>query len=156
MSAFKTLRHFAAPPAAVFAALAAPDRLARWWGPDGFANTFDVFDFQPGGQWRFTMHGPDGAQYPNEATFVAIDPSHAVVIRHTHAPHFTLTIRLQASGAGTTVTWEQVFDSADVAAAVRHIVEPANEQNLSRWQAEVAAQGQPQAPGQAQAPAEGI
>ena len=47
MSAFKTLRHFAAPPAAVFAALAAPDRLARWWGPDGFANTFDVFDFQP-------------------------------------------------------------------------------------------------------------
>jgi hypothetical protein len=33
-----------------------------------------------------------------------------------------------------------VFDSADVAAAVQAVVVPANEQNLDRWQAEVAAQ----------------
>ena len=32
---------------------------------------------------------------------------------------------------GTDVTWEQVFESAEVAAPIRHIVEPANEQNLS-------------------------
>jgi hypothetical protein len=31
-----------------------------------------------------------------------------------------------------------VFDNPEVAAAVRHIVEPANEQNLARLAAEVA------------------
>jgi hypothetical protein len=36
---------------------------------------------------------------------------------------------------------EQAFESAEVAASIKHIVEPANEQNLNRWQAEVAANG---------------
>jgi uncharacterized protein YndB with AHSA1/START domain len=138
MSTFKTSRTFAASPAAVFAAFAAPDRLARWWGPDGFRNTIEVFEFEPGGRWRLTMHGPDGSDHPNEATFLAIEPARAVVIRHTSEPRFQLTIGLEAIASGTLVTWEQAFDSPEVAAAVRHIVEPANEQNLSRWQAEVA------------------
>ena len=38
---------------------------------------------------------------------------------------------------GTTVTWEQAFASPEVAASMRHIVEPANAQNLNRWHAEV-------------------
>lgn len=139
MSTFKTSRSFAATPEEVFAAFAAPERLARWWGPDGFRNTFEVFEFQQGGRWRFTMHGPDGANYPNEAAFASIEPGRAVVIQHLSQPHFQLSIRLEPTASGTHVTWEQAFESAQVAASVRHIVEPANEQNLSRWQAEVAA-----------------
>ena len=139
MSTFQTSRSFAAAPDEVFAAFAAPERLARWWGPDGFRNTFEVFEFQPGGRWLFTMHGPDGASYPNEATFVSIDPGRLVVVRHVSQPHFQLSIGLQPTAGGTLVTWEQAFESAEVAAALRHIVEPANEQNLSRWQAEVTA-----------------
>ena len=42
-----------------------PVRLARWWGPAGFTNTFTICEFKPGGQWSFTMHGPDGTNYPN-------------------------------------------------------------------------------------------
>lgn len=139
MSTFTTSRTFAAAPDAVFAALADPARLARWWGPAGFRNTFDTFEFQVGGQWRFTMHGPDGTDYPNEATFVAIEPGRKVVIRHTVQPHFQLSITLTAVGGGTQVLWEQAFDDPQVAAAVRPIVEPANEQNLDRWEAEVRA-----------------
>jgi uncharacterized protein YndB with AHSA1/START domain len=139
MTTFQTSRTFAASPEVVFAAFAAPERLARWWGPDGFRNTFELFEFRPGGQWRFTMHGPDGTDYPNESSFGPIEPARKVVVQHVNHPHFVLTITLEPVAAGTRVTWEQVFESAEVAAAVRHIVEPANEQNLDRWQAELAA-----------------
>ena len=128
MSTFTTSREFPASPEAVFAALAAPSRLAKWWGPTGFRNTFDTFEVQPGGQWRFTMHGPDGTNYPNESTFVAIEPARKVVIRHEVQPYFQLTITLAPTAGGTLVTWVQAFDDPQVAAAVRHIVEPANEQ----------------------------
>ncbi len=87
------------------------------------------------------MHGPDGTNYPNEATFASLEPGRAVVINHISQPHFQLSITLEPTATGTLVTWEQVFESPQVAASIRHIVEPANEQNLSRWQAEVAMHG---------------
>lgn len=68
-------------------------------------------------------------------------PNRELVVRHVSQPHFTLSIRFDRTASGTTVTWEQAFDSPEVAASIKHIVEPANEQNLSRWQAEVAAHG---------------
>ncbi len=141
MSTFKTSRSFSAPPEAVFAAFSSPERLARWWGPDGFSNTFENFEFKSGGVWRFTMHGPDGSNYLNEASFASIEPNRGVVVKHLSQPHFTLSISLEPTATGTTVTWAQAFESPEVAASIKHIVEPANEQNLSRWQAEVAENG---------------
>jgi uncharacterized protein YndB with AHSA1/START domain len=140
MTTFQTSRDIAASPAAVFAAFADPQRLARWWGPDGFRNSFDVCDFRPGGAWQFTMHGPDGANYPNESVFFAIEANRRVVIDHVCQPLFRLTVDLEPSASGTLVRWTQVFEDAAVAAAVAHIVEPANAQNLARLAAEVAAQ----------------
>lgn len=138
MSIFRTSRVFSASTAEVFAAFADPQRLARWWGPDGFSSTFEAFEFRSGGEWRFVMHGPSGTNYPNESVFVLVEPERLVVVQHVAEPHFTLTIGLEAAEAGTLVTWEQEFERAEVAEAIRHIVLPANEQNLSRWQAEVA------------------
>lgn len=132
MSIFKTQRQLSATPAAVFAAIADPARLATWWGPEGFTNQFETFEFKVGGRWVFTMVGPDGQSYPNESVFAAIVADSQVVIRHSCQPFFTLTITLQANVEGTLVLWEQAFDDPAVAQAVRHIVEPANEQNLDR------------------------
>jgi uncharacterized protein YndB with AHSA1/START domain len=39
----------------VFSAFSDRQRLARWWGPRGFTNTFHEFDLRPGGAWRFVM-----------------------------------------------------------------------------------------------------
>jgi uncharacterized protein YndB with AHSA1/START domain len=139
MNTFRTSRDIAASPATVFAAIADPQRLARWWGPDGFRNSFEVCDFRPGGAWKFTMHGPDGANYPNESTFFAIEPGRKVVIDHVCQPLFRLTVELESSASGTLVRWTQVFEDAAVAVAVAHIVEPANDQNLTRLAAEVRA-----------------
>jgi uncharacterized protein YndB with AHSA1/START domain len=139
MTTFHTSIDIAATPAAVFAAFADPQRLARWWGPDGFRNTFETCDFHPGGLWKFTMLGLDGASYPNESVFHTIEADRRVVIDHVCQPLFRLTVELQPSAIGTQVLWTQVFEDAAIAAAVAHIVEPANDQNLRRLAAEVAA-----------------
>jgi len=138
MSTFTSTRNLSAEPSVVFFFFLYPDSLARWWGPDGFSNRFEVFDFQAGGKWVFQMIGPDGKTYPNESVFVTIEADRQVVIQHVCQPHFTLSITLEPlPGGGTLVHWEQVFADAVVAQAVRHIVAPANEQNLDRLSAEV-------------------
>lgn len=140
MTSFHHQRLLPAAPAQVFAAIADPARLARWWGPAGFRNSFQQFDFRVGGRWQFTMHGPDGTDYPNESEFLHIAPE-LVKLRHVCAPFFELSIELQPRGQGTLVDWLQVFDDPQVAAAVRSIVEPANEQNLDRLAAELVSGG---------------
>lgn len=139
MTTFETSRTLPAPPADVFAAFEDPARLAAWWGPDGFRNTFDACEFKPGGAWKFTMHGPDGTDYRNESVFEAIERDRRVVVRHLSAPRFRLVVDLTPSGAGTQVHWAQTFEDAAVAEAVRHIVVPANEENLDRLAAQVQA-----------------
>ena len=132
MNAFQNSRYFACTPQAIFAAIQAPDRLARWWGPKGFTNAFEVFEFRAGGRWVFDMVGPDGTRYANESVFAHIEPGRQVVVDHTCAPLFRLTITLEPEGEGTRVNWLQVFDDPAFAQAMKHILEPANEQNLDR------------------------
>ncbi len=137
MSTFRTSRELHAPPEAVFEAIRDPVRLARWWGPKGFTNTFETFEFSPGGSWVFTMHGPDGTDYPNRSEFLEIVPHALVKLRHVVPPHFELTLALTPCPGGTRVDWTQAFEDPAVAARVRAIVEPANEENLDRLAAEV-------------------
>jgi uncharacterized protein YndB with AHSA1/START domain len=139
MHTFHTSRTIPVPIEDVFAAIRDPARLARWWGPKGFTNTFDVCEFKPGGRWLFTMHGPDGTNYPNENVFAEIDAPARVVLQHLSVPTFRLTITLRAvaDGAQTEVAWEQVLDDAEFAKRVEHITVPANEDNLDRLTAEV-------------------
>lgn len=132
MTTFRTTRLFSLPPASVFAAIQDAERLARWWGPNGFSNRFEVFEFRPGGRWLFSMIGPDGSSYANESTFSSIEADRQVVIKHISPPQFQLTIALDPSADGTLVIWNQEFSDETVAQAIRHIVEPANEQNLDR------------------------
>ena len=138
MNTFQNSRYFACTPQAIFAAFQAPERLARWWGPDGFSNAFEFFDFRTGGRWVFDMVGPDGTTYANECVFAHIDADHQVVIDHTCAPLFRLTITLTPEGEGTRVHWLQVFDDPAFAQAMKHILEPANAQNLDRLGLELA------------------
>lgn len=128
-----------ATQAQVFRAFSDPERLARWWGPDGFTNTFEAFELKPNGVWRFVMQGPDGTDYRNECIFRAVEAPSRVVIEHmSEAHHFFLTILFEAKRSQTLVGWRQVFDSAEHRDQIAAIVEPANEQNLNRLAAEVA------------------
>ena len=131
-AALVTERLLSANPRQVFAAFEQPDRLAQWWGPSGFTNTFTQFEFTPGGRWVFVMHGPDGVNYPNESVFREIQPDTRIVIEHVVAPWFRLTVTLTARGDKTHLTWVQEFENAEMAAKLRGVCEPANEQNLDR------------------------
>ncbi len=103
-------------------------------------NTFQEFEFKPGGQWVFVMHGPDGANYPNESVFREIQPDSRIVIDHVSSPRFTLTVMLTARGDKTHLAWAQEFETPEAAARLRPVCEPANEQNLDRLQSLLASE----------------
>lgn len=137
-AAITTSRLLSATPGEIFAAFEQPERLAQWWGPEGFTNTFEQFEFKPGGRWIFVMHGPNGANYPNESIFQEITPSHRIVIEHVVQPWFRLTITLTPRGEQTHLAWVQEFENPDVAAKMRTVSGAANEQNLNRLEAVLA------------------
>lgn len=137
MSTFRHSIDLPASTAVVFNAFQDPAQLAKWWGPDGFTNSFEVFEFRPGGMWIFRMHGPDGTDYPNESEFLEIVPNSLVRLRHTVQPIFEATISLEATESGTQVTWVSVFENEEFAEKLRDFLESANEQNLQRLAAVV-------------------
>ncbi len=140
MTPFLHTREIPASIHQVFAAFSDPARLARWWGPEAFTNTFTVCEFRTGGRWCFVMHAPNGRDFPNESTFAEVVPPQRVVVEHASEPRYRLTITLAPapSGAATVVSWSQAFENPETAKALEHIVVPANEQNLDRLAAEVA------------------
>lgn len=137
MMALSTSREIPAAQAEIFDAMSRPERLARWWGPDGFTNTFNVCEIRAEGRWSFVMRGPDGSNYPNESVFEVVEPPRKMVIHHVSGPKYRLTITLSPSPAGTLVTWSQAFENPKAASGLEHIIVPANEQNLDRLTAEV-------------------
>ena len=131
-------RVLSATPRQIFAAFEQPDCLARWWGPADFTNTFQQFEFTPGGRWVFVMHGPNGANYPNENVFREIQPHTKIVIEHVATPLYRLTVILTARGDQTHLVWLQEFESPEFAAKMRPICQTANEQNLDRLESVLA------------------
>lgn len=131
--AIATSRVLAAARDRVWAAFSDPAALAEWWGPAGFTNTFHEFDFRPGGVWRFTMHGPDGAAYAMDHRFQEIVAPERIVVRHLQPGHdFSLTVTLADRAGSTEIGWQLLFDDPAEAARVRPFVVPANGQNLDR------------------------
>ena len=128
----QTNRFIPFSPSSVYAAFANGETLVSWWGPNGFTNEFEVFEFKNGGQWKFTMIAPNGARYANQSLFIDLKPAEKVVIRHDCPPFFTLTIKLEPYESGTMLHWEGKFDDPKVLEAIKPIAVPANEQNIDR------------------------
>ena len=101
-----------------------PTKSLQWWGPDGFTTTTSVFEFKPGGQWRFVMHGPDGRDYQNRVIYVDIVPPERLVYRHTgdedvEPVQFIQELTFEDLGGGKTrLTWSGTFPSAEQRAHV--------------------------------------
>lgn len=90
-----------------------PNHIANWWGPNGFTNTIHKMDFQEGGEWYLTMHGPDGTNYPNKSVFKEIIPLKKIVFEHFN-PHFITTIQFESRGQNTLLNWSMVFDTSEM------------------------------------------
>jgi uncharacterized protein YndB with AHSA1/START domain len=82
-------RVYDAPVRAVWDAWTLPEQVAKWWGPRGFTLTTHSKDLRAGGTWRYTMHGPDGVDYPNVATYLrgrAVQEARLRPRRHRRSP----------------------------------------------------------------------
>lgn len=97
----------------VFGAWTDPMHVGQWWGPDGFTTTAHEIDIRPGGVWEFTMHGPDGVDYPNRIVFEEIAPPERLVYAHGEAAgdpsQFRSTVTFTALGERTLLTMRSEF-----------------------------------------------
>ncbi len=120
-------------PNVVFKAFSNPENLKHWWGPKGFTNTIEQFEFKPGGTWKFTMHSPDGTNYDNRCEFLEIIPNERVVfIHHLPVHFFTMTLGFEAAGNKTKFSFTMVFEDDGEVDKIKELVVPANEQNFDR------------------------
>lgn len=101
-------------------------------GPKGFTNTFHEFELKPGGTWRYDMHGPNGAIYPNHSVFVEIVPLERIVINHLSSPEFQITATFTELEERTLVTFRQTFKKTEEFEKAKTYCVEGNEQNLDR------------------------
>lgn len=122
----------------IFSAWTDPERLKNWWGPNGFTNTFHEFDLRPGGKWSFTMHGPDGTNYPNESVFLKIEAPEVIIFDHLSQPQFQIAATFdKLQETKTRLTFRMIFKSSDQCNALRSFVQIKNEENFDRLEMEL-------------------
>jgi uncharacterized protein YndB with AHSA1/START domain len=119
-----TTREFDAPRELVFAAWTDRSHLSQWWGPNGFTTTTYEMEVHPGGVWRFTMHGPDGTDYPNHILYRVVDPPSRLEYDHgsgdpSQPPAFQVIVTFADLGGRTAVTLHSIFPNA---AALEYVV----------------------------------
>ncbi len=99
-----------------FKAFSDPVGLAVWWGPNGFTTTTHAMDFGVGGAWTFTMHGPDGVNYPNHVVYTKIDPPRVITWDHHGEADkpalFKAVISFDEDGRNTRVTLRLILAEA--------------------------------------------
>src|SRR5690606_2176206 len=70
------------------------------------------------GQWRFTMHGPDGRDYENRIEFIKVARPSRLVYRHrdegeVEPVRFHVTVTFAPLGKKTLLTMRMVFESPE-------------------------------------------
>jgi uncharacterized protein YndB with AHSA1/START domain len=90
-----------------------PEHIKNWWGPNGFTNTIFEMDIRPGGNWEFTMRGPDGRDYKNKSIFLEIVKHKRIAYEHVTGPKFQTTINFTPQGKKTLLEWRMVFETED-------------------------------------------
>lgn len=102
-----------APIDLVWEAWTHPEQIALWWGPTGFTSTIHRMDVVAGGEWRLTLHGPDGKNYPNRSVFLEIVPHKKIVFQH-YNPSYIATIVFEPHAAGTLLDWTGLFETIEL------------------------------------------
>ena len=132
-----------APRELVFDVWTDPEHLSKWYGPEGFSLTTHDMDLRPGGQWSYTMHGPDGRDYHNKVVFLEVERPERLVYQHikdedTEPVDHEMTITFYQEGNKTRLTMHLLFESPQTLEMVARnygAVEGGNQTltRLERW-----------------------
>jgi uncharacterized protein YndB with AHSA1/START domain len=126
------------PVELVFEAWSKPEHLKTWWGPAGFTNTFNEFNFVVGGRWDFIMHGPDKGNYHNECEFTRIEkPGHIEWERHSKPLFKVLAIFEPVNDDKTRIIFKQIFDTVEACEKIRRHTVGKNDENFDRLEMEL-------------------
>lgn len=109
-------RSFHASRELVFKAWTDPKHLPQWWGPKQFTTTVQEINIQPGGVWRYVMHGPDGNDYNNKITFIKVESPEYLEYAHgddTDDEQFRVTVTFGQEGQSTQLTMRMQFKSIE-------------------------------------------
>ncbi len=126
-------RVFDAPPELVWKAWTEPERMMRWWGPNGFTVPVCKIDFRVGGRVLFCMRSPEGQDYWNTGTYEEIVPLERIVYSDSFADEHGNVVPATHYGMSTdfplemrvTVTFEEVAGKTKM--TLRHAGLPAGE-----------------------------
>lgn len=125
----KISRLYDAPLEAVWEAWTDPEQVAQWWGPRGFTLTTHSKDLRPGGTWVYTMHGPDGTDYPNITYYHEVREFEALVYDHGASegkpPMFRVSVYFKAVGEQTAMEMTMTLPTPEAAEATRKFVKQA-------------------------------
>lgn len=120
-------RIYDAPVKAVWDAWTDPAQVAQWWGPRGYKTTTHSKDVRTGGSWVFTMHGPDGVDYPNKIKFLEVDKHARLVYDHgaDDEPMFRVTVNFSEVKGKTKMEMSMALPTPEAAAETRKFIKKA-------------------------------
>ncbi len=122
----RIIRLYDAPIQAVWDAWTDPAQAAQWWGPRGFTITTHGKDLRPGGHWTYTMHGPDGTDYPNKTHYFEVEPLKKLVYDHggsdDRPPLFRVTVLFSQVEGKTRMDMTMALATPEAAEETRKII----------------------------------
>jgi uncharacterized protein YndB with AHSA1/START domain len=122
-------RVYDAPVQAVWEAWTDPQKVAQWWGPRGFTLTTHSRDLRPGGHWSYTMHGPDGVDYPNKTKYFEVEECSKLVYDHggndDRPPLFRVTVLFSEEKGKTTMEMSMALPTPEAAEEARKFIKKA-------------------------------
>jgi uncharacterized protein YndB with AHSA1/START domain len=128
-SEIEIIRVYDAPLNAVWDAWVDPRQVEQWWGPRGFTISTLQKDVRPGGTWTYTMHGPDGTDYPNRTLFLEVDERARLVYDHGATddtpPVFRVTALFSEARGQTTLHMRMALPTPEAAAQTRQFIKAA-------------------------------
>jgi len=124
-------RIYDAPVKTVWEAWTDVNQVAKWWGPRGFTLTTHSKDLRVGGHWNYTMHGPDGVNYPNNTVYYEVEKYKRLVYDHggnaDQPPMFRVTVEFsEIKGNKTKMEMTMGFKTAEIAKETKKFIKQAN------------------------------
>jgi uncharacterized protein YndB with AHSA1/START domain len=122
----------------VYRAWTEPEHLKKWWGPAGFTNTFNEFDFREGGKWSFIMHGPEKGNYANECEFIQINKPSLLAWKRYSKPLFQVVVTFEEVAVDKTkIIFKMLFNSPEECNKVKKFAVDKNEEVFDRLENEL-------------------